>query len=85
MSNVANAFRATSRLTTNIPACNSKTIFTGIKNDTSTYQGYAYQSTAENIGSFSGMWVDGGMSVTIVSPGSHTKKTTLDTYTNQNA
>lgn len=85
MSNVANAFRATSRLTTNIPACNSKTIFTGIKNDTSTYQGYAYQSTAENIGSFSGMWVDGGMSVTIVSPGSHTKKTTLDSYTNQNA
>lgn len=83
LSNVANAFRSTGSLSSDIPQCNNNTMFRGIKNTVSTYQGYATGSSATNVSTFTGTWVDSSSSVSIAGPGSHNRKSTLDLYTNQ--
>jgi hypothetical protein len=71
-------------LTSNIPLCNSKGIFTGIKNNSNYYIGYAYNTNVSNKTSFSGKWTEGTGSVT-TSLATHVKKTVLDTYSGTDA
>ena len=63
LQNVQGAFRSTTQLSSNIPECNNKNLFTNMKNTTTTFQGYAYNTTATNASSFSGMWVNGNTTV----------------------